>query len=254
MATKAKSKTAVAVKKSQVPVSADLMAKIRADIEEQSAMIIPSTSNRIRLNSKSGKQYVFPDKTEVDDFEAIVVDFATTQVLYDGPYAEGQLNSIVCYAAATKPADLAPMEGVASPQAESCRVCPNSKFGANSEKPACSLRKPLAIMMDGVDELLILDLPVMAAKQFDKYAQSVLVAEGRPIYAVKTRFTFDQTVKFDSPRFELVEACDGDEAEAAFNRRDEARNMLLVPPNFQPVEKQAASKGKPMAAPKKRAK
>ena len=100
----AKSKTtAVAKAKAKVPVSADLMAKIQADIQEQAAMVQPSASNRIKLNSSAGKHYVFPDKSEVPQFEGIVVDFATVQVMYDGPFVAGQVNNIVCYASATKP-------------------------------------------------------------------------------------------------------------------------------------------------------
>lgn len=247
---------AVAVRKSNVPVSADLMAKIQADIAEQAAMVVPSTTNKIRLNSESGKKFVFPDKSEVGEFEGIVVDFATAQILYDGPYIPGQFNTILCYAAATKPVDLAPYEGVTAPQAENCKSCTKSKFGANNEKPECGLRKLLAILptdADDASDLLILDLPVLAAKAYDKYAQSVLVAEGKPQYAVVTKFSFDQTVKFDSPRFEMVDACDGEQAAAAYSRREEARNMLLAAPNFTPVE-QPKKGGKPLAPPKKRAK
>lgn len=252
----AKAKTAVATRKAGLPVTADLMAKIQADIAEQAAMVVPSTSNRIRLNSDSGKKYVFPDKSEVSDFEGIVVDFATVQVLYDGPYVAGQINQIVCYAAATKPADLAPGSEVITPQADDCKSCLKSKFGANSEKPECGLRKLLAVMpvdADSASELLILDLPVMAAKQFDKYSQSVLVSDGKPIYAVVTKFSFDQTVKFDSPRFENVVACDNEQAGMAYSRREEARRMLLAPPNFSPVEEKPKGKAAALAAPKKRA-
>lgn len=253
----AKPKTAVATRKTNVPVSADLMAKIQADIAEQAQQVVPSNSNRIRLNSDSGKKYVFPDKSEMAEFEGIVVDFATVQVLYDGPYVAGQINQIVCYAAATKPTDLAPLPEVITPQSDDCKSCLKSKFGADGSKPECGLRKQLAILpvdADSSSELLILDLPVMAAKQFDKYAQSVLVAEGKPIYMVVTKFSFDQTVKFDSPRFENVDACDGDQAGAAYARREEARRMLLAAPNFSPVEEKPKGKAAALAAPKKRAK
>ena len=81
----------------------------------------------------------------------------------------------------------------------------------------------------------------MAAKAYDKYAQSVLVAEGKPQYAVVTKFSFDQTVKFDSPRFEMIDACDGEQAAAAYARREEARTMLLAAPNFTPVEQPKAT-------------
>lgn len=248
---------AVAVRKAGMPVSADLMAKIQADIAEQAAMVVPSTTNRIRLNSDSGKKYVFPDKSEVAEFEGIVVDFATVQVLYDGPYVAGQINSIVCYASATKPADLAPTDDVPAKQADACKSCPKSKFGANSEKPECGLRKVLAILptdADDVSELLILDLPVMAAKQYDKYAQSVLVSDGKPQFAVVTKFSFDQTVKFDSPRFEMSYEADGEQVAAAYARRDEARNMLLAAPNFTPATEKPKGKAAALAAPKKRAK
>jgi hypothetical protein len=93
----------------------------------------------------------------------------------------------------------------------------------------------------------------LAAKAYDKYAQSVLVSEGKPQYAVVTKFSFDQTVKFDIPRFEMVDACDGEQAASAYSRREEARNMLLAAPNFTPVEKPKGG-GKALAAPKKRAK
>jgi hypothetical protein len=190
----------------------------------------------------------------VAEFVGIIVDFATVQVLYDGPYVPGQINPVVCYAAATKPADLAPLPEVLTPQAENCKSCVKAKFGANSEKPECSLRKQLAILMPGVEELLILDLPVMAAKQFDKYAQSVLVATGKTVYMVETTFTFDQTVKFDSPRFENTEELGGDEVGMVASRRDEARRMLLAAPNFSPVEEKPKGKAAALAAPKKRAK
>ena len=99
-----------------------------------------------------------------------------------------------------------------------------------------------------------LDVPVMAAKAFDKYAQSVLVAEGKPIYAVVTKFSFESTVKYDSPRFEMVDACDGGQAGNAYSRREEARRMLLTPPNFIPAEEKPKGKAAALAAPKKRAK
>lgn len=252
-----KPSTAVATRKTSVPVSAELMAKIQADIAEQAAMVVPSNSNRIRLNSDSGKKFVFPDKSEVPEFEGIVVDFATVQVLYEGAFVAGQINTIVCYAAATRPVDLAPLPEVLTPQADDCKSCLKSRFGADGTKPECSLRKQLAILpvdADGSSELLILDLPVMAAKQFDKYAQSVLVAEGRPIYGVITKFSFDQTVKFDSPRFANEGGCDQEQLATAYSRREEARRILLAAPNFAPVEEKPKGKQAVLAAAKKRVK
>ena len=239
MAVKPKASTAVAKVKAKVPVSADLMAKIQQDIQDQAQMVQPSNSNRIKLNSASGKKYVFPDKTEQSEFEGIIVDFATVQVLYDGAYVAGQTNTIVCYAAATKPSDLAPLPEVLTPQAAECKTCLKGKFSADGEKPECSLRKHLAIIptdADAATDILVLDLPVMAAKAFDKYAQTTLVSEGVPVYGVVTKFSFDQNVKFDSPRFEVAEPCDGEQAALAYSRREEARRMLLAAPQINPVE------------------
>lgn len=248
--------TAVAKAKAKVPVSADLMAKIQEDIQNQAEMVQPSNSNRIKLNSAAGKHFVFPDKSEVESFEGIILDFATVQVLYDGPFVQGQVNNIVCYASATKPADLAPLQEVLTPQAAECKTCLKSKFGADGEKPECGLRKLLAILptdADSTTDILVLDLPVMAAKAFDKYAQSVLVSEGVPIYGVVTKFSFDDKVKFDSPRFEQEDRCDGDQAALAFSRRDEARRMLLAAPTINPVEEGAKPKAKAkLPTPKKR--
>lgn len=249
----AKKTTAVATVKSKVPVSADLMAKLKADIEEQAGMIQPSTTNRIRLNSAKGKHYVFPDKTELTEFEGVVLDFCTAQVLFDGPYVEGQLNTIVCYASATRPVDLAPLPEVLTPQAVECKTCPKGKFSQDGTKPECSLRKHLAILpidADASTDIIVMDLPVMAGKQFDKYAQSVLVAEGLPIYGVVTKFSFDPEVKYDSPRFAVADTCDGNMASLAMARRDEARKMLLSAPNFTPVEEKKPKGG--LKAPAKR--
>ena len=245
MATTKKAGTAVAKAKAKVPVSADLMAQIQQDIADQASMVTASATNKIKLNSEKGKHYVFPDKTEVPEFEGIVVDFATVQVLYDGPYVAGQINNIVCYASATKPADLAPLPEVLTPQAAECKTCPKSKFGADGEKPECGLRKLLAILPTDADastDIMVLDLPVLAAKAWDKYAQSVLTTEGLPAYGVVTRFSFDEKVKYDSPRFELAEPCDGAQAGLAYSRRDEARRMLLAAPQINPIEDKPKSK------------
>lgn len=253
----AKTKTAVATRKTSVPVSADLMAKIQADIAEQAQQVVPSNSNKIKFSKTKSHHFVFPDKSELPEFEGIVVDFITAQVLYDGPYVEGQINTIVCYAAATKPADLAPIPEVLTPQAADCKSCAKSKFGADNSKPECGLRAQLAILpsdADSATDLLILDLPVLAAKAFYKYAQSVLVAENKPIYGVVTKFTFDPTVKYDSPRFENVDPCDGEQAAVAYSRREEARRTLLAPPNFSVAEEKPKGKAAALAPAKKRAK
>lgn len=255
MATKAIKKpgTAVAKAKAKVPVSANLMAQIQEDIKAQAEMVQQSATNKVKMNSAQGKHYVFPDKTELPSFEGIVVDFATVQVLYDGPFVAGQINNIVCYAVATKPTDLAPLPEVLTPQAVECKTCMKSKFTPEGEKPECGLRKLLAILpvdADASTDILVIDLPVMAAKAWDKYAQSVLVSEGVPVYGVITKFGFDDKVKYDSPRFELVEGCDGDQAALAFSRRDEARRMLLSAPQINPVEDKPKGKA---GATKKRA-
>lgn len=258
MATKPKT-TAVAKAKAKVPVSADLMKKIQEDIENQAQMVKASATNKIKMNSASGKKFVFPDKTEVEEFDGIIVDFATVQVMYDKAYAEGVINNIVCYASATKPSDLAPLPEVLTPQAAECATCEKSKFTkdakGNSIKPECSLRKVLAILPPDATvatDVLILDLPVMAAKAFDKYAQTTLISEGVPIYGVVTHFTFDGTVKYDSPRFEMLEPCDGDQAALAYSRRDEVRRMLLAAPQINPIEEEEKPKTK-LQSPRKKA-
>lgn len=250
----AKTSNAVTKAKAKVPVSADLMAAIQADIQEQAQMVQASATNRIKMNSEAGKRYVFPDKSEVTEFEGIVVDFATVQVMYDAPWQPGVINTIVCYAAATKPSDLAPLPEVLTPQAAECKTCAKSKFSPDGDKPECNLRKLLAILPTDAEastDMLVLDLPVMAAKAFDKYAQATLVGHGAPTWAVVTKFSFDPNVKYDSPRFEAVEPLDGDLGALIHARRTEARNMLLAPPQIKPVEEKPA-KGK-LQAPRKRA-
>lgn len=247
--------TAVAKAKAKVPVSADLMARLKQDIQDQAEMVQPSASNKIAFSKTQAHHYVFPDKTEVPTFEGVVVDFATAQVLYDGPFVEGQVNTIVCYAVATKPSDLAPLAEVLTPQAAECKTCAKSKFGPNGETPECGLRKLLAILPPDADvktDIVILNLAAVAAKAFDKYAQSVLTSEGVPIYGVVTKFGFDDKVKYDSPRCEVDDVCDGDQAALAFSRREEARRMLLAAPTITPVEDKKSVKGK-LQAPKKRA-
>jgi hypothetical protein len=252
MAAKPKASTAVTKAKAKMPVSASLMAAIQADIVEQAQMVQASATNRIKMNSEAGKRYVFPDKSEVTEFEGIIVDFATVQVMYDAPWQPGVINTIVCYAAATKPSELAPLAEVLTPQAADCKTCAKSKFSADGEKPECNLRMHLAILptdADATTDMLVLDLPVMAAKAFGKYAQATLVGHGAPTWAVVTKFSFDPNVKYDSPRFEVVEGVDGDVGAIIHARRTEARNMLLAAPQITPVE----DKKPALKAPKKRA-
>ncbi len=252
----AKAKSAVAVRKTDVPVPADLMEKIRADMAAQAAQVVIA-GNRIKFSKDTGKEFVFPDKSSVKEFEGIVVDFTSVQVMYDAAFVDGQNNKIVCYASAVNPPDLAPIDGCPDPQAESCAKCPHSKFvgsGKDAKKPACGLRRHLAIMMEGVSDLLILDLPVMSAKEFDKYSQSTMTLEDRPIYGVVTKFTFDQTVRFSKPVFTLVDKAHPTDMAQAYTRREEARRMLLAAPNFTAAEEMPQGKAAVLAAAKKRAK
>lgn len=243
MATK-KSNTAVATSKAKVPVSADVMAAIRASVMAQAEMVSQSSTNRIKLNSATGKRFVFPDKSELESFDGIVVDFSTVQILRERPdFVAGAENNVVCYASATKPTDLAPNEGVLTPQATDCATCPKSKFtkdaAGKSVKPECGMRKLLAILptdATNASELLVLDLPVMSAKEWDKYAQSVLSSEGVPVWGAVTKFSFDNTVKFDSPRFTFESLCDGNQAEVAFARINSARSMVLATPTINVIE------------------
>lgn len=255
MAAKPKASTAVAKAKVQVPVSADLMAAIQADIQEQALMVTPSPSNRIKLNSESGKKFVFPDKSEVTEFLGVIVDFSTVQILRQNQkYVKDADNPIVCYASATKPSDLAPLPDVLTPQAVDCKSCSKSKFSADGEKPECNLRKHLAILpvdADAESDMLVLDAPFTSAKAFDKYAQSTLVGSGVPVWAVVTKFTFDQNTKFDSPRYEFVERLDGEQAALVYARRQEARSAVLAAPTFTEVGDEPKPKGK-LQAPKKR--
>jgi hypothetical protein len=252
----ARAKAEVVVRKTDMPVPADLMEKIRADMAAQAAQVVVG-GNRIKFSKTTGKEFVFPDKSEVKEFEGIVVAFTQVQVMYDAAFEEGKNNNIVCYASAVNPPDLAPMAGCPDPQAESCAKCPHSKFvgsGKDAKKPACGLRRHLAIMMEGVDDLLIMDLPVLSAKEFDKYSQSTMTLEDRPIYGVVTKFTFDPAVRFSKPLFSLVDKAHPNVMAQAYTRRDEAWRMLLSPPTFTAAEELPQGKAAVLAAAKKRAK
>ena len=249
-----KPSTAVATRKSTaVALPADVRAKLQQEIQEQASQVVQTGSKRISFSKKKTHHYVFPDQSEVPTFEGVVVDFVTVQVLYDGPYVEGQQNNIVCYASGANPKELAPLEEVQTPQASSCATCDKSKFSSDGAKPECGLRAHLSILTDLTDpnaELLLLDLPVISAKAFSKFAQHVVNTEGMAVHRVLTKFGFADS-KFDSPVFEVVAPLGIEFSDEIVARREngDVRKGLLAAPNFTAAEKKPAGK---LKAPAKR--
>ena len=268
MATKPKAGTAVTKAKVNMPVSAEQQSRMMAMIQQQAEQTPVSSSIKIKLeNTPRGFMFTFPNKTQVSEFNGIVVAFAASQVYRERTdYVKDVDNPILCAATAPKMEMLEPFDTVEKPFAASCATCAHSKFTKDAKgtsvKPRCGLRAVLAVVPENASttsEMLILDVPVQSAKAFFKYLPSTIVSDGRPVQGVLTKFTFDQNVTYVSPVYESLGPTDPDTFDMVADRYEEGARLVLTPPIIgaetkeEPGSKAPGSKAPALKAPRKKA-
>lgn len=238
----AKASTAVAKTKANLPTNTKAM--FAQELAELQKRISAPSGDRIMVTQ--GKTFKLPNGTELDELEAVVVDFSAANFFYTDGYERGQITPPQCFALGLEPAGLIPSDNSPEKQAESCAACWANAFGSAGKGKACSNQRLLALLPPDADAetpLMILKVSPTALKSFDGHVASVARSKGVPVRGVITKITFSQDTDYASLRFSVLDDAPVDLIEQANARLAEARQRLLTEPDVSAMS--AANDSKP---------
>jgi hypothetical protein len=234
----------VKAKSSNLPATTKAMfAQELADLQKR---ISAPSGDRIMVTQ--GKTFKLPNGTELDELEAVIVDFSAANFFYTEGYERGQITPPQCFALGLEPAGLIPSENSPEKQAESCAACWANAFGSAGKGKACSNQRLLALLPPDADAetpLMILKVSPTALKSFDGHVAAVARSKGVPVRGVITKLSFSQDTDYASLRFSLLDDAPVDLIEQANARLAEARQRLLTEPDVSALT--AANDSKPAA-------
>lgn len=231
MATTKKTSTAVAVKKPTSGNIVSIMDALKALAAAVGDKTAPPGGNRIQVTQD--KQFILPDGTKTPGpLELVIVDFASMNRYYPNGFDSKNIVPPHCFALGDNPQKLVPSANAPEKQCDTCAGCANSKFGPNSEAPACKGARVLAVLPPDADKdtpMWILTTSPTATKGFDGFVTSVArVFQTSPLGVVTTvGFDPNQTyakLVFSNPQPNANVA-------VGFGRQDEAKALLAVEPD-----------------------
>lgn len=235
--------TAVAKTKSNLPANAKAMfAQELADLQKR---ISAPSGDRIMVTQ--GKTFKLPNGTELDELEAVIVDFSAVNLFYTEGFERGQITPPACFSLGFEPAGLTPSDNSPDKQAESCAACWANAFGSAGKGKACQNTRLLALLPPDADvesPLMILKVSPTALKSFDGYVASVARSKGVPVRGVISKVYFSQDTDYASLRFSLIDDAPMELIELANDRLEEARQRLLIEPDISALN---AANDKPAA-------
>lgn len=258
MATAKTKTTAVAKAKMQLP--ADAQARMLADMESFKSRLAAPSGNRIQVTQDRMFKNPATD-TKHPTVSGVIVDFIAKKAFYETAFDKDNIVPPDCYAMDfckhddLHMADDSPMPQV--DQGDACKGCAMNQFktAANGKGKACGDNYVLALLPPdaGPDTpLQTLNISATGVKPYSKYIGD-LVNNGLPPYAVITEFSMDPNVDYSSVRAGNPQKADPDLMALAFSRKEEARKLLEVRPDFSAPEEVAPAKpakGKAVAAKK----
>lgn len=230
----------------------NLPINFREELEKQSQAIkqkiAAPSGDRIRMASG---RYVLPSGQEGEEFDAVVIDFVSSNLFYEGNFDRTNPSPPVCFAVGPEPSLLIPVDESPEKQSETCAACPNNQFGSHGRGKACKNTRLLAVVPvteNGIEEdapLWIMSVPPTSIKAFDSYVGKLAVKQRTTPIGLVTRFSLDPTVDYAAPRFEAVRPLEDDELAAVFPMREEALPRLTALPDFT-ASKQAGAPARPV--------
>jgi hypothetical protein len=130
-------------------LSADIMAKLQ-QFTEQERERIGSTGggDLISINGKKSL-FIMPNEQEVEEFEALIIDFAYRNEYYIGAYNPKEITPPACFAIAANATDLKPSDNAPVKQNQTdCATCQQNQFGtsATGSGKACKNTVLLAVL------------------------------------------------------------------------------------------------------------
>jgi hypothetical protein len=162
-------------------LSADIIAKLQQHTEEERERIGNSGGgDTITVNNKKNL-FIMPNEQEVEEFEALIVDFAYRNEYYIGAYNPKVITPPACFAIAPSSAQLIPSASSPVRHNETdCATCQQNQFGThpNGGGKACKNTVIIAVLPPEEDvvsshDIWILKTSPTAIRPFNKYATKV---------------------------------------------------------------------------------
>lgn len=212
--------------------------QLAKEASEIAKRIAAPSGDRIRFNANRG--FITPDGMEGEVIEAVIVDFVSTNLFYDGPYDRDNPQPPACFAIGAEPSLLVPSNNSPNRQAETCTVCPNNQFGSapNGKGKACKNTRLLALVpVSALDDpkeeapIWILSVPPTSLKAFDSYVHGLAAKHKTVPIGVVTQITMDPNSTFAAPRFNVVRPLQAKELSVFMPRRSEANQRLTAEPD-----------------------
>ncbi len=232
--------------------------RFSADVEDTTARLNKPAGNTIGIrNSKFTYKQEVIGRTMI----AIAVDFVHAQTWYEEDFDPDNPSVASCAALSVSGEEMQPLKESPLIQSEFCDGCPLDAWGSadRGRGKACGQQYKVAVVAAGPGETLatcemaVMTLPPTSLKNWDTYVKGVAKGSKRPPYAVYTRFSFVEDEEWPVLEFEADRLItDVGEANAILGRLDEARELLLSPPDFSGYAEDNAAKKKTKKKAKKK--
>lgn len=229
-------------------LSPEIYEKLQQHTEDERSRIGSSGGGDLITVNNKKNLFIMPNEQEVEEFEALIVDFAYRNDYYIGAYNPKEITPPACFAIASNAAELVPSENSPMKQNESdCATCQQNQFGTatNGGGKACKNTVLLAILPPDVEEVGEHDIWVLktsptAIRPFNKYASKVSQMN-LPIGVVRTRFYFDPELDYASIRFEAM-GVEPECIDTVMERKEEAKQRLMEEPDVSQFEAPTATR------------
>lgn len=199
---------------------------------------ITTTGNAIGIrNSK----FTYQSNVIGRELSCVVVDFVHSNTWYDTAFEPDNPQPPACQALSVDGDEMAPDKKSPNLQNETCDGCVQNAWGSADvgRGKACAQQYKLAVLAvkPGEDfstcEMAILTLPPTSLKNWNKYVNGLDEVLNLPTSAVLTLFTFETDAEWPILEMKIDEKIKTPgEGMAILHREDEARKMLMTPPDF----------------------
>lgn len=220
------------------------------DAAKIQSLITVSGGPRISLNRNGN--FVAPDGLELGaSIRGVVVDFIFKNQFYTSAYDPNNPAPPVCVAMATLDGfpDMAPDSSSPEPQNEDCATCWANQWESRGRGKACKNTYELAFILDeNLDDespkLYQVSVPPTGMGSFSAFLK--LCARVLNSGPVKSIVSINAVPKGSYTTMSFGDPDNNPNFEAHAEHREEARAMLLTPPdfsNYKPTKKPSASRG-----------
>lgn len=222
----------------------DVQMQLRKEAEDIARRVSAPQGSFIKITQD--KKFHTPDgQTNAGPIDVVIVDFASANYYYPGPYNPATVENPVCFAIGPAEATLVPSMKSSDRQSDTCVACAQNQWGSagRGNAKACKNSRVLAVIKPGdgpEDPILLLRVSPTAIRAFDGYVSTLARDSkyGPPVTAI-SQIGFDPGTTYATLRF--GKPVPNPDVNGAYARRAEAQMLLASEPDFNRTKTEAAT-------------